>query len=141
MGHLIRWKCWYSHNFMEVELFSRYAVEATKILHSLLFPTQDSFRHIRRSSLDDMAISISAALAQSHFNSQPLLIDIPAFNHNKLQWVQNLAVRFAINDWHMPTQELFMYLHRLQFTLSKVQDFHIYFEISSRKSTHDLLIT
>ena len=36
---------------------------------------------------------------------------ISALNLNKLQRVQNLAAKIALNDWHSPSQELFSQLH------------------------------
>ena len=71
-----------------------------------------SLRHIRRSLTQDMAISVVVAIVQSrpdYCNS--LLYDISTFNINKLQRVQNLAARLALNDWHSPSHVLVSKLH------------------------------
>ena len=59
-----------------------------------------SLRHIRRSLTDDMAISIAVVLVQSRLDyCNSLLFGISSFNINKLQRVQNLAARLALNNW------------------------------------------
>ena len=73
-----------------------------------------SLRHIRRSLTDDMAKSIAVALVQScldYCNSQ--LFGVSQFNLDKLQHVQNLAARLALNDWRSPIPHLFVKLHWL----------------------------
>ena len=73
-----------------------------------------SLRHIRRSLSTDMAISIAVAMVQSRLDyCNSLLYGISAFNINKLQRVQNLAAKIALNDWHSPSQELLGQLHWL----------------------------
>ena len=65
-----------------------------------------SLRHIRRSPTDDMAVSIAVALVQSRLDfCNSLLFGISAFNLNKLQRVQNLAARLALNDWTTPHEK------------------------------------
>ena len=71
-----------------------------------------SLRHIRRSLTDDMAKSIAVALVQSRLDyCNSLLFGISQFNLDKLQRVQNLAARLALNDWRSPI--LFVKLHWL----------------------------
>ena len=66
-----------------------------------------SLRHIRRSLTQDMAISVAVAIVQSRLDyCNSLLYDISTFNINKLQRVQNLAARLALNDWHSPSHVL-----------------------------------
>ena len=73
-----------------------------------------SLRHIRRSLSTDMAISIAVAMVQSRLDyCNSLLYGISAFNINKLQRVQNLAAKIALNDWHSPSQKLLGQLHWL----------------------------
>ena len=51
-----------------------------------------------------MAISVAVAIVQSRLDyCNSLLYDISTFNINKLQCVQNLAARLALNDWHSPS--------------------------------------
>ena len=86
-----------------------------------------SLRHIRRSLSTDMAISIAVAMVQSRLDyCNSLLYGISAFNINKLQRVQNLAAKIALNDWHSPSQELLSQLHwlpvhsRIKFKISSL---------------------
>ena len=86
-----------------------------------------SLRHIRRSLSTDMAISIAVAMVQSRLDyCNSLLYGISAFNINKLQQVQNLAAKIALNDWHLPSQELLSQLHwlpvhsRIKFKISSL---------------------
>ena len=73
-----------------------------------------SLRHIRRSLTQDMAISVAVAIVQSLLDyCNSLLYDISTFNSNKLQRVQNLAARLALNDWHSPSHVLVSKLHWL----------------------------
>ena len=73
-----------------------------------------SLRHIRRSLSTDMAISIAVAMVQSRLDyCNSLLYGISAFNINKLQRVQNLAAKIALNDWHSPSQKQLGQLHWL----------------------------
>ena len=73
-----------------------------------------SLRHIRRSLTDDMAILIAVALVQSRLDyGNSLFFNMSCCNINKLQRVQNLAARLALNDWHSPTQQIFVKLHWL----------------------------
>ena len=61
-----------------------------------------------------MAISIAVALVQSRLDyCNSRLFDISSFNLNKLQRVQNLAARLALNDWHSSTPHLLSKLHWL----------------------------
>ena len=63
-----------------------------------------SLRHIRCSLADDIAILIAVALVQSRLDyCNSFFFNMSCFNINKLQHVQNLAVRLALNDWHSPT--------------------------------------
>ena len=65
-------------------------------------------------STDDMAILIAVALVQSRLDyCNSLFFNMSCFNINKLQRVQNLAARLALNDWRSSTQELFAKLHWL----------------------------
>ena len=58
-----------------------------------------SLRHIRRSLTDDMAKLIAVALVHSRLDyCNSLLFSTSQFNLDKLQRVQNLAVRLALND-------------------------------------------
>ena len=85
-----------------------------------------SLRHIRRSLTQDMAISVAVAIVQSRLDyCNSLLSDISTFNINKLQRVQNLAARLALNDWHSPSHVLVSKLHWLP-VLSRIK-----FKISS----------
>ena len=73
-----------------------------------------SLRHIRRSLTDDMAILISVALVQSRLDyCNALFFNMPCLNISKLQRVQNLAARLALNDWRSPIQQIFVNLHWL----------------------------
>ena len=73
-----------------------------------------SLRHIRRSPMDDIAISIAVALVHSCLDyCNSLLFGISLFNLVKLQRVQNLAARLALNDWHSSIQHIFVKLHWL----------------------------
>ena len=73
-----------------------------------------SLRHIRRSLTDDMAILIAVALVQSRLDyCNSLFFNMSGFNINKLQRVQNLAARLALNDWCSPIQQIFFKLHWL----------------------------
>ena len=68
-----------------------------------MHPTHYSSRELST----DMAISIAVAMVQSRLDyCNSLLYGISAFNINKLQRVQNLAAKIALNDWHSPSQEL-----------------------------------
>ena len=86
-----------------------------------------SLRHIRRSLTDDMAISIAVALVQSRLDyCISLLFGISAFNIHKLQRVQNLAARLALNNWSAPAHSLLLKLHwlpvqsRIKFKISSI---------------------
>ena len=93
-----------------------------------------SLRYIRRSLTQDMAISVAVAIVQSRLDyCNSLLFDISSFNVNKLQRVQNLAARLALNDWHSPSHILISNLHWLPVTA------RIKFKISSL--TYKLLIS
>ena len=73
-----------------------------------------SLRHIRRSLIDDMAILIAVALVQSRLDYCNLLFfNMLCLNISKLQRVQNLAARLALNDWRSPIQQIFVNLHWL----------------------------
>ena len=73
-----------------------------------------------------MAISVAVAIVQSRLDyCNSLLYDISTFNTSKLQRVQNLAARLALNDWHSPSQVLVSKLHWLP-VLSRIK-----FKISS----------
>ena len=73
-----------------------------------------SLRHIRRSLTDNMAILIAVALVQSRLDyCNSLFFNMSCFNINKLQHVQNLAARLALNDWRSPTQQILVKLHWL----------------------------
>ena len=73
-----------------------------------------------------MAISVAVAIVQSRLDyCNSLLYDISTFNINKLQRVQNLAARLALNDWHSPSHVLLSKLHWLP-VLSRIK-----FKISS----------
>ena len=85
-----------------------------------------SLRHIRRSLTQDMAISVAVAIVQSRLDyCNSLLYDISTFNISKLQRVQNLAVRLALNNWHSPSHALVSKSHWLP-VLSRIK-----FKISS----------
>jgi len=86
-----------------------------------------SLRHIRRSLTDDMAISIAVALVQSRLDyCNSLVFGISAFNIHKLQRVQNLAARLALNNWSAPAHSLLLKLHwlpvqsRIKFKISQI---------------------
>ena len=86
-----------------------------------------SLRHIRRSLTDDMAKSIAADPVQSRLDDcNSLLFGVSQFNLDKLQRVQNLAVRLALNDWRSPIPHLFVKLHwlpihsRIKFKISSL---------------------
>ena len=73
-----------------------------------------------------MAISITVAMVQSWLDyCNSLLYGISAFNI-KLQRVQNLAAKIALNDWHSSSQELLSQLHwlpvhsRIKFKISSI---------------------
>ena len=88
-----------------------------------------SLHHIRRSLTQDMAISVAVAIVQSRLDyCNSLLYDISTFNISKLQRVQNLAARLALNDWHSPSHVLVSKLHWLP-VLSRIK-----FKISSLTS-------
>ena len=71
-----------------------------------------SLRHIRRSLTQDMAISVAVAIVQSRLDyCNSLFYDISTFNISKLQRVQNLTARLALNDWHSPSHILVSKLH------------------------------
>ena len=73
-----------------------------------------SLRHIRRSLTDDMAILIAVALVQSRLDyCNSLFFNMSCLNIGKLQRVQNLAARLALNDWRSPIQQIFVNLHWL----------------------------
>ena len=61
--------------------------------------------HIRPSLTDDMSIAVAVAFVQSRVDySNSLLFGTASYNINKLQHVQNLAARLALNNWHsLPT--------------------------------------
>ena len=85
-----------------------------------------SLRHLRRSLTQDMTISVAVAIVQSRLDyCNSLLYDISTFNISKLQRVQNLAARLALNDWHFPSHVLVSKLHWLP-VLSRIK-----FKISS----------
>ena len=86
-----------------------------------------SLRHIRRSLTQDMAISVAVAIVQSRLDyCNSLLYDISTFIISKLQHVQNLAARLALNDWHSPSHALVLKLHwlpvqtRIKFKISSL---------------------
>ena len=86
-----------------------------------------SLRHIRRSLTDDMAKLIAVALVQSRLDyCNSLLFGVSQFNLDKLQRVQNLAARLALNDWRSPIPHLFVKLHwlpihsRIKFKISSL---------------------
>ena len=90
-----------------------------------------SLRHIRRSLTQDMAISVAVAIVQSRLDyCNSLLYDISTFNISKLQRVQNLAARLALNDWHSPSHVLVSKLHWLP-VLSRItiQNFFTHLQI------------
>ena len=61
-----------------------------------------------------MAKSIAVALVQSRLDyCNSLLFVVSQFNLDKLQRVQNLAARLALNDWRSPILRLFVKLHWL----------------------------
>ena len=71
-----------------------------------------SLRHIRRSLTDDMAILIAVALVQSRLDyCNSLFFNMSCLNINKLQRVQNLAARLALNDWSLTHPTDFANLH------------------------------
>jgi hypothetical protein len=73
-----------------------------------------SLRHIRRSLTDDMASLIAFALVQSHLDyCNSLFFNMSCLNIGKLQRVQNLAARLALNDWRSPIQQIFVNPHWL----------------------------
>ena len=73
-----------------------------------------SLRYIRQSLTQDMAISVAVAIVQSYLDyCNASLYDISTFNISKLQCVQNLAARLALNDWHSPSHILLSKLHWL----------------------------
>ena len=73
-----------------------------------------SLGHIRRSLMDDIAKSIAVALVLSRLDyCNSLLFVVSQFNLDKLQRVQNLAARLALNDWRSPILHLFVKLHWL----------------------------
>ena len=73
-----------------------------------------SLRHIRRSLTDDMAILIAVALVQSRLDyCNSLFFNMSRLNINKLQRVQNLAARLALNDWRSPIKQILVNLHWL----------------------------
>ena len=80
-----------------------------------------SLRHIRWSLIQDMAISVAVAIVQSPLDycNSPLY-DISTFNISKLQHVQNLTARLALNDWHSPSHALVSKLHWLP-VLSRIK--------------------
>ena len=48
-----------------------------------------------------MSIAIAVAFVQSRLDySNSLLFGAASYNMNKLQHVQNLAARLALNNWH-----------------------------------------
>ena len=73
-----------------------------------------SLRHIRRSLTQDMAVSVAVAIVQSRLDYRnSLLYDISTFNISKIQRVQNLVARLALNVWHSPSHALISKLHWL----------------------------
>ena len=73
-----------------------------------------SLRHIRRLLTDDMAILIAVALVQSRLDyCNSLFFNMSCLDINKLQRVQNLAARIALNDWRSPIQQILVNLHWL----------------------------
>ena len=72
-----------------------------------------SLRHIRRSLTDDMAILIAVAMVQSRLDyCNSLFFNMSCLNISKLQRVQNLAARLALNNWR-PVQQVLVNLHWL----------------------------
>ena len=81
---------------------------------------------LRRAASRCVALRRAAAIVQSRLDyCNSLLYDISTFNINKLQRVQNLAARLALNDWHSPSHDLVSKLHWLP-VLSRIK-----FKISS----------
>ena len=63
---------------------------------------------------DDIAILFAIGLVQSRLDyCNSLFFNMSDFNINKLQRIQNLAARLALNDWHSPIQQIFVKLHWL----------------------------
>ena len=83
-----------------------------------------------------MAKSIAVALVQSRLDyCNSLLFGISQFNLEKLQRVQNLAARLALNDWRSPIPHLFVKLHWLPIHSRikyKIQNFLTDFQTSVR---------
>ena len=84
-----------------------------------------SLRHIRRFLTTDLATSIAVSLVQSRLDyCNSLLFGISSYNLGKLQRVQNLAARLALQDWLSPAPHLLYKLHwlpirsRIDFKLS-----------------------
>ena len=74
-----------------------------------------------------MAILIAVSIVQFRLDyCNSLLYDISTFNISKLQHVQNLAARFALNDWHSSSHILVSKLHwfpilsRIKFKISSL---------------------
>ena len=86
-----------------------------------------SLRHIRPSLTDDMSIAIAVAFVQSQLDySNSLLFGTASYNINKLQHVQNLAARLALNNWHSSSKCLLDKLH--------------WHQVHRLKGTNDLMI-
>ena len=61
-----------------------------------------------------MAILIAVTLVQSRLDyCNSLFFNMSCLNINKLQRVQNLAARLALNDWRSPIQQILVNLHWL----------------------------
>ena len=72
-----------------------------------------------------MSIAIAVAFVQSRLDySNSLLFGTASYNINKLQHVQNLAARLALNNWHSSSKCLLDKLHwlpvqsRIQFKIA-----------------------
>ena len=102
-----------------------------------------SLRHIRRSLTDDTAILIAVVLVQSRLDyCNSLFFNMSCFNINKLQHVQILAARRALNDWRSPTQQIFVELYwlpiqsRIKFKCAHLLHISYFLKTNLRTSDH-----